>query len=246
MFYMNNIIAPAAAALSLCLAAGLAPSQAHAQTLPVVDDFTTGPVLININGQAQTKNLLKKTTQTGAHILGGTRTLWENLHLSDNPFKQNLTVQIAPATSTAPAAFIYSEGYGADSVPQLFYGRADGVGAASLNADLTPYVSLRVTFLGIQSAVQFDWETWSGSNSTLYGCGLLETFTGETVDFPLANGQVNTGTGANLAAVDGLFFESQDGSVAGGGYAISQIAFVTASAPPADYVCPAQAASKPK
>ncbi len=237
---MNNGAKLAVAAMAMCLTAELA----HAQALPLVDDFTTGPVLKNLNGEKQTKDLLVKATQRGAHILGGTRTVWDYLYLAANPFRQNVSVQIAPASQSAPAALIYSEGYGADSNPQLFYGIADGVGTSSLHADLTPYVSMRVTFQGIQSGVQFDWETWSGSNSTLYGCGLLESFEPVTVDFPFTIGEVNTGTGANLAAVDGLFFESEDNGIVGGGWAISQIAFVTANAPPANYVCPAPQAPR--
>ena len=232
---MNKGTKRAIAALAMCLAADLA----QAQALPLVDDFTTGPVLMNLNGEKQTKDIIVTKTQTGSDILGGTRTVVDYFYLAADPFRQNITLQIAPATQSAPAALVYSEGFMDDSNPQLFYGVADGVGRKSLHADLTPYVSLRITFLGIQSGVQFDWESWSGSNSTLYGCGLTESFEPITVDFPFTIGQVNTGTGANLAAVDGLFFESENYGVVGGGWAISQIAFVTADAPPANVVCTA-------
>ena len=239
---MQHVAKLTMAAIAVCAAADLA----HAQSLPLIDDFTTGPVLININGETQTHNVLKRTTQSGANILGGRRSVWVYLNLSGNTYLQNATFQIKPATATSPAAAIASEGFQTDIVPQLFYGIADGVGTQSLHADLTVYDRIRVTFAGISQGAQFVPEAWSGSNSTLWSCGLGQSLVGETVDVPLANGGINTGSGANFAAIDGLFFEWENYGVEGNDLAITRIEMEPAGTPPADFTCPPYVAPQRK
>jgi hypothetical protein len=231
---MQHTVKLIAATLALCAASNVA----HAQSLPLIDDFTTGPLLINLNGESQTRNLLKKTTQTGANILGGTRNTWVYLNLAANPYRQNATFQIKQATANSLAAAIESEGFQTDIVPQLFYGIADGVGTQSLHANLTVYDRIRVTFAGISQGVQFVPEAWSGSNSTLWSCGLGQSLVGETLDIPLVNGGINTGSGANFAAIDGLFFEWENNGYEGNDLAITRIEMEPAGTQPANITCP--------
>ena len=87
------------------------------------------------------------------------------------------------------------------------------MGTQSLHADLTVYDRIRVTFAGISQGAQFVPEAWSGSNSTLWSCGLGKSLVGETVDVPLANGGINTGSGANFAAIDGLWGRQRGGTL---------------------------------
>jgi len=241
MFKVEFFTRIAAVAATLSLA-----GQAAAQTLPIIDDFTTGPMSSQFNGAKQTGNLFKSATQRGSHILGGTRTTFFFLNQAANPYRQDANIQVTPGNANAPASFLLSSGYYADAVPYLVYGIVDGIGAKPLHVDLTQYDRIRVTFGPVSGGIQSDIEIWAGTAESILGCGVLQSETPQTVDYPLANFSGD----ANLAAVTGILFETEEGGVYGGyNYGVTSIAMVAPGAPAGDVTCtaapPARSAARP-
>jgi hypothetical protein len=217
--------------------AGLAcGGQALAQTLPLVDDFTPGPMSIVFNGAKQTGDLIKQTSQNGSHILGGKRFTQLELQLGGNPYLQSADLQVKTGNANLPlpAALVSSSGYAAASNPIWWYGEFGDVGKP-LDVDLTPYDRIRVTFASISGGINFDIEAWSANDKeTIFNCGMMNSETTLVVDFPLANGLGN----ANLADVTGLLFETEEGGVSAGyNYGISSIQMVAPGTPPGDITC---------
>jgi hypothetical protein len=209
---------------------------ALAQTLPLIDDFTTGPMSIVFNGAKQTGNLIKQTSQHGSHILGGKRVTQLAMQLAGNPYLQSADLQVntGNADQSLPAALVNSSGYVASTDTIWWYGEFEDVGKP-LNVDLTPYDRIRVTFASISGGINFDIEAWSANDKeTVFNCGMMNSESTLVVDFPLANGLGN----ADLANVTGLLFETEEGGVyAGYNYGISSIQMVTPGTPPGDITC---------
>jgi len=207
--------------LLLCCGLTLA-ANAHAQSLPTVDDFATGPAMVSLTGGDST------TKQTGSHILGGSRLT--QLVFSANPFHQITEMRIHKGDSqTAPSALIFSEGFQSSFMFNLQYGTAN----QSLHADLTPYNRFRLHFFGIAGTLNFNIEAYTGTTYSQWSCNLNPASGPILVDFPFADAG---GSGANLAAIDQLnfIFQAAGDAVETG---LTEIEFVPASAPPGDVTC---------
>jgi hypothetical protein len=174
-------------AMTLCAGAGWAQSL-------TIDDFTTGPVSIQFVGAKQTGDLSKVTRQKGNGILGGVRVTEYAMSLKGNVFAQNAGLTIRPATQVAPAGLVVGSGFQSDTRVDMSYGYS----TKHLNVDLTPYDRLRVTFSGLNGALDFDFEIWSTIGGTFTGADWncdLEQPNGQsdwpatefTVDLPLAD-----------------------------------------------------------
>jgi len=226
------------------LAVFFAPS-ARAQSLPnvTIDDFTAGPATVSIAGAKQTAEITKQVKQSGAHahILGGGRLTSLELLLGNNVFLQNADITIAEAHGTAPAAVVFGQGFGVDALFGLNYGSARGPGSASFHANFTGYDRFRVHFIGISAGIDMNILAYTGAAYTQWGCNIPGLLVPTVVDFPFVNGSpglAGSGGGANLAALDGLLFESENESVQASALGISLIEIVPAGTPAGDITCP--------
>jgi hypothetical protein len=203
-------------------------------TLPLIDDFTTGPVSINLNGSGQTADLVKTVSASGAHILGGQRQISFELPLTGNPFRFNAQLQIKAKTSSAPAGLTTAGGFQMSSRIDMEYGNYVN---KPLNIDLRPYDRFRVHFLaleGDQDLVMQTFPSVTPAGEGEWGCSLVSSpYHAVVVDLPFANSP-----GAVLSSVSEIAVISQGGAY---GYetGISYIEVVKKGTPPAAVTCPA-------
>jgi len=224
---------------AVLLAAAVSAFGAHgawAQALPMIDNFSTGPVDATLNGAHQTATLDFSGAQTGTKILGGQRVTGLELLQSANPFFENASVRIEKTTPTVTGGLVVSQGFQADAVASVDYGLLNGDVGTSLNANLSVYNRFRVSFLALDGGVLMDILAYSGTVNSEWGCNVPASIKPISVDFPLANAY---GT-ANLSDVSALIFEFQSsGGAFGNSFGISKIAMVSAGAPAGDVTCPA-------
>jgi hypothetical protein len=219
----------------LLLLAGATQGRAAAPpTLPLIDDFSTGPVSINLNGAGQTADLVKTVSSSGARIVGGERQTIFQLSASGNPFRLNAQLQIKAKTSSAPAGLTTAGGFQMSSRIDINYGNYV---LKPLNVDLRPYDRFRVHFLaldGDQDIVIQTFPSVEPSGEGQWGCSLPSSpYHPVVVDLPFANSP-----GAVLYPVSQISIISQGGAY---GYevGISYIELVKKGTPKADITCPA-------
>jgi len=232
---MSRLVTPCLFSLAVSLAA---TGVASAQTGPLmIDNFVTGPVTATLNGAHQTVTLNSTTTQTGTGIIGGTRYTGMSLLLAANPYRQNASVRIQKGTKTVPGGLVFDQGFQADAVMSVDYGEIVGTASPSLNLNLTPYTSFRVTFAALSGGDLFNILAYSNTvGYSQWGCNIPASTGPYVVDFPIANGDGDM----NPADVSALIFEFQSsGGAFGNQFGISSIQLVTSDATPANLVCPA-------
>jgi hypothetical protein len=218
----------------LGLIGATAGARAATTTLPLIDDFSTGPVSINLNGAGQTADLVKTVSVTGAHILGGARLVSFELPVTGNPFRLNAQLQIKGKTASAPAALTTAAGFQMSSRIDMAYGNYVN---KPLKVDLRPYDRFRVHFLaldGDQDIVLQTFPAGTPAGEGEWGCSLASSpYHPVVVDLPFANSP-----GAVFASISEIAVISQGGAY---GYetGISSIEVVKKGTPPADITCPA-------
>jgi hypothetical protein len=221
------------------MAATLLSQIAHAQSLPpiTIDDFTTGPTALTIDGAQQTANIVDQRARTGAHahLIGGVRLSSLDLTLVDNVYRQNAQMTIAPARGGALASAVFGQGFATDAVFGMNYGTAAGPTGKSLHANFSGYDRFRVHFIGVSGGIDMTILAYTGTGYTEWGCNIPGVLVPTVVDYPFANG---SGSGANLAALDGLVFQSENASAQASTLGISRIEVVPAGTPAADITCP--------
>jgi hypothetical protein len=219
-----------AASAGLCLT-----RSAQAQSL-TIDDFTTGPVSIQFNGEKQQTDLSKNTVQKGKGILSGKRQTQLVLDLGGNPWLQNAGVQIKPANANTPAAMVFGEQYQVDAVPAVLYGYYEDPGKQLHNLDLTQYDRIRATFLSVNGYLDYVFQAFNTdfTHNDEWACDVPESTTLLVVDMPLANGRGDLDF-TNVAA---LTAEVESSGQGGQDFAIAKLELVPASAPPGDVTCP--------
>jgi hypothetical protein len=206
-------------------------AKATPSTLPLIDDFSTGPVTINLNGAGQTADLVKTVSTSGARIVGGKRQTSFELPVSGNPFRLNAQLQIKGATASAPAALTTAGGFQMSSRIDIVYGNYVD---RPLNVDLRSYDRFRVHFLALDGDQDLVLQTFAAAGDGEWGCSLSSSpYYPVVVDFPFANSP-----GAALFPVTEIALISQGGAY---GYeaGISYIEVVPAGTPQADITCPA-------
>ncbi len=209
-------------------------ARAATSTLPLIDDFTTGPVTIEFNGAKQSTDFVKTVYASGAHIVGGKRQTSFEVPLAGNPFRLNAQLQIKGKTASAPAALTTVNGFQMSTRIDISYGNYV---LKPLNVDLTPYDRFRVHFLaldGDQDLVMQTFPSVTPAGEGEWGCSLPSSpYYPVVVDLPFANSP-----GAALSSVSEIGVVSQGGAY---GYevGISYIEVVKAGTPPADITCPA-------
>jgi hypothetical protein len=209
-------------------------ARAAAPTLPLIDDFTTGPVSINLNGSGQTADLVKTVSASGAHIVGGARQISFELPLTGNPFRFNAQLQIKGKTSSAPAGLTTTGGFQMSSRIDMEYGNYVD---KPLNIDLRPYDRFRIHFLALEGDQDLVIQTFPAGTPAgegEWGCSLASSpYHAVVVDLPFANS-----AGAVLYPVSEIAVISQGGAY---GYevGISYIEVVKKGTPKADITCPA-------
>lgn len=209
------------ACLLAAFASVVTPQAAHSQDL-TIDDFSTGAGRVGpmIGGT-------RLATQSGATILGGTRT--EKLILSDNEFLQPTQVEFRPSKNrSVPSAMIWSNSYKAFPRLELYYG--------PLNLDLTSFDRLRVTFDGQQQLLNFNVEAFDINNHyAILPCPQLSLYqiTSFTVDLPRANFQ-GTIDWTNIKTIALIF---QGGILGSPNLALTSIAALPASDPQGTVTC---------
>jgi hypothetical protein len=218
-----------AAVLLAGLTLALAPCVIRAQDL-TIDNFKTGPGKIGpITSGAKT------ASQTGAGIIGGTRTTTLQLD-AVSEFAQPASVQFRPsAKKGVPSAMIWSVGYKAYPRIDLTYGASD----APLNLNLSGYDRLRVSFDGLQQALNFNVTVFDSSligGGT--GCGV--DFLGDvpiTVDFPLSAMPRGDGGQIDWTSIEVIDFIFQGGNLGSPNLAVTGIQAIPASDPPGMVTC---------
>jgi hypothetical protein len=219
-----------------------AASAAHAQTL-TIDDFTTGPTSIELNGSHQAKDLFKLTHQEGSGILGGKRLTSLFMQQVDNLWLQNSNLQVKQATANTPAAFVFSEGYGVDSIGSMNWGYGSTPKhQLKPHVDLTPYDRIRATFQSVNGDVDYIFEAFNAdtNNADEWACDVPPSANPITVDMPFANGNGNLDF-SNVAA---LYAEFESINQGGQDFAITSLQFMPPGTPPADVTCPPVGANR--
>jgi hypothetical protein len=222
----------AASAAMLLGAAGAA----RAQSL-TIDDFTTGPTSIELNGSRQSNDLEKVTHQRGSGILGGKRLTSLLMQQVDNLWLQNANVQVKPANANTPAAFVFSEGYQVDSIGAMSWGySSDPKHQLKPHVDLTPYDRIRASFLSVNGNVDYVFDAFNADTNNFdeWACDVPASQVPITVDMPFANGE-GTLDFSNVAA---LYAEFESFNQGGQDFAITSLQFMPAGTPPADVTCP--------
>jgi hypothetical protein len=198
-----------------------------------LDNFATGPEMI---GPLKTGS--KTVTQSGAGIVGGSRTVTLTVaagSVDGENFQQGVTAQVRPSKqSGVPSALIWTPGYNVFSRIDLEYGLS-----TPLNLNLSSYDRLRVTFDGLSNGLNFNIEVWNGGYSTGdLGCNLSGGYSPSqfTVDFPLADfSSANGGPDwSDISIIDVIF---QVADLYPPEMAVTEVSAVPASTPPGSLVC---------
>ncbi len=220
--------------LSAAIVLGAAGA-ARAQTL-TIDDFTTGPVSIELNGSRQVNNLEKVTHQRGSGILGGKRLTSMQMQQDDNLWLQNSDLQVKPATANTPAALVFSEGYQVDSVATISWGYGSTPEhQLKPHVNLTPYDRIRATFQSVNGYVDYIFAAYNADTTKAdeWACNVPPSANPITVDMPFANGVGNL----DFSDVAALFAEFESVYQGGQDFAITSLQFMPPGTPPADVTC---------
>jgi hypothetical protein len=216
-------------ALLVGIPLALAPHVTQAQDLSL-DNFKTGPGRI---GPMTSGN--KTASQTGAGIIGGTRTT--ELSFSGlNEFVQPASVQFRPSSKPGvPPAMVWSVGYKAYPRIDLTYGSS----TTPLGLNLSGYDRLRVSFDGLQQLLNFNVTVFDSSYiAGSIGCNIY--FINDsplTVDFRFADISRGDGGQINWAAIEILDFVFQGGNLGSPNLAVTSIMAIPASDPPGTVTC---------
>jgi hypothetical protein len=208
---------------------GAATAVQASTTLPIIDDFSTGPVTITFNGATQTTDLVKTVTEKGSTILRGERQTSFELSLAGNPFLLDAEFKINGATATAPAALTTAAGFQMSSRIDINYGNYVN---KPLNVNLTPYDRFRVHFLALDGDQDIVIQTFAPGGDGQWGCSLAASpYHPVVVDMPFVNSP-----GASFSGISQISVISQGGAY---GYetGIGLIEVVKKGTPNGDVTC---------
>jgi hypothetical protein len=127
--------------------------------------------------------------------------------------------------ASAPPGLVYSVGYG-------LYGRVEvgwGYGTP-IKVDISHYSAIRVTFIGITSPLNFNFEVFSNTKYVQWGCNLGATSPGHdlTIDLP-----IRPSSTVNLEQIDHFYLIAQDSY----DFAIKSVELVGPQTHPAAQTC---------
>ncbi|MGC9945263.1 MAG: hypothetical protein ABSF64_02605 [Bryobacteraceae bacterium] len=224
------------AAMLAAAAMALMPHTLRAQDL-TLDDFSTGAGKLTATSGSHT------ATQTGAGIVVGTRYISIVYGPGGSEFGQESILQVRPSTTKkVPSALIWSNGFDASPLIQLYWGPAN-YGDTPLNLNLSPpYDRFRVSFQGLSTNIVLSASVWYGANTNMYAaesCGLLASNAPFTVDIPFTTFTTTEGP-IPWNAIGGLLLEFSEGSspLNSPNLAITGFSAIPASDPAGTVTCP--------
>jgi hypothetical protein len=157
-----------------------------------------------------------------------------------NPFGQPSSFQIRPKTKTTPNVLIFNSGYKSEAFLAVGYGFS-----SPMSLDLSgSYDRIRVTFDGVDGAVNFNLTVWSNAGSVYsqLGCNFTDPSlqTAFTVDFPFAKFVPGGGSkGADFSGITNMqfLFDGAQGASAGEDWAVTSLQAIRIGAPAGDITC---------
>jgi hypothetical protein len=204
-----------------------------------LDDFSSGPY------QKTLKSGSDNNFQLGAMIGGSRETTFVACSPAPkcavvNPFGQPSSFQIRSKTRTTPNVLIFNTGYKSEAFLAVGYGFS-----LPMRLDLSEsYDRIRVTFDGVDGAVNFNLTVWSNAGSVYsqLGCNFTDpgSQTSFTVDFPFASFVPGGGSeGADFSGLTNMqfLFDGAQGAAAGEDWAVTSLQAIPIGAPAGDITC---------
>ncbi len=156
------------------LAAGWCGMHAAAAQSILIDDFSAGFVKRSLT----TPNTSVSPVTTGTHILGGMRQ--SAMGLGSNPWAMPATIEVHKATTGSVNSLALGQGYGASARVDEFYGSS--VTGLPLGANLSASTDrFRLTFAGINGALNFNILAYTGTAHEQNGCNIAANPFSQTI-----------------------------------------------------------------
>jgi hypothetical protein len=146
----------------------------------VIDDFTTG-----LASGSLSSGVTSFPAENGdpQHLAGGARAVGITFCQGCNPYNQPTSFTVKANNGSYPPAFIYNSPLLSGTRLQIDYGDF-----SAMNLNLGVADTLRVNFQGVDRALNFNVQLFTGTGYGQGGCNIVGPVFGPTsVDLPLAN-----------------------------------------------------------